>query len=140
MGKVLVGITVTNREDLTLEGKGLLASAPRSLTIDALVDTGAIRLYLRRSVIAALGLVRCGETGSRTTNGMRRRTVYGPVELEIMGRKDVFSVVEVDDDVPNLVGLVPLECLDFVVDPVAQQLVPNPEHGGQWMDDEFFAA
>jgi hypothetical protein len=35
------------------------------------------------------------------------------------------------DDVPVLVGQVPLELLDFVVDLGQRALVGNPAHGGQ---------
>lgn len=139
MGKVIVRIRVTNYNDLMRREDGLLAADPRSAEVDALVDTGAMRLYLQRGVVRALGLGKSGETTSRTTNGICRRDVYRPVELELMGRSGPFDVVEVDDDVPNLVGLIPLEYLDFVVDPLGQRLIPNPEHGGQHMTDEFRA-
>jgi hypothetical protein len=32
---------------------------------------------------------------------------------------------------PPLIGQIPLEMLDFVVDPRGQQLIGNPEHGGE---------
>jgi hypothetical protein len=32
-----------------------------------------------------------------------------------------------------LIGQVPLEMLDFVVDPQSQRLIGNPEHGGEQM-------
>ena len=39
----------------------------------------------------------------------RRRAIFGPVRLELMGRNSDFNVVEVDDAVPNLLGQIPLE-------------------------------
>jgi hypothetical protein len=36
-----------------------------------------------------------------------------------------------------MIGQVPLELLDFVVDPVGQRLIGNPEHGGKHMMDMF---
>ena len=39
--------------------------------------------------------------------------------------------MEVPDSVPPLIGQVPLELLDFVVDPGSQQLIGNPAHGGE---------
>ena len=77
----------------------------------ALVDTGATRLYLKRSLIKALGLRKAGQVESRTTHGLRRRTVFNSVRLEVMSRDGLFEVVEVDDDVPNLLGQIPLEYL-----------------------------
>jgi hypothetical protein len=36
-----------------------------------------------------------------------------------------------------IIGYVPLELLDFVVDPKGQRLVGNPDHGGEQMMDMF---
>jgi len=57
-----------------------------------------------------------------------------------VSRKDtdcVVEVCEVPDDCPPLIGQLPLEALDFVVDPNGQKLLGNPEHGGQHMIDLF---
>ena len=40
-------------------------------------------------------------------------------------------MTELPDDCPVLIGQVPLELLDFVVDPAGQRLIGNPEHGGE---------
>jgi len=34
-----------------------------------------------------------------------------------------------------LIGIIPLEMLDFVFDPRDQRLIGNPDHGGEWMID-----
>ena len=73
---------------------------------------------------------------SRTTNGGAVRFKYEPVQLELMGRKENFDVIEVPESVPNLLGRVPLEVLDFVVDSKGQNL-PNPAHGGEQMTEEY---
>jgi hypothetical protein len=39
--------------------------------------------------------------------------------------------MEVPEDCPVLIGQVPLELLDLVVDPAGQQLIGNPAHGGE---------
>ena len=52
--------------------------------------------------------------------------------IELMGRHGDFGVIEVPETVPNLVGQIPLEEMDFVVDPKGRRLIPNPEHGGEW--------
>jgi hypothetical protein len=40
------------------------------------------------------------------------------------------EVMEVPDDVPPLIGQVPLEMLDLVVDLQGRRLMGNPAHGG----------
>jgi len=137
MGKVIAKLKLTNYLELELKRMRLIKGKPRTVEAEALVDTGATRLYLQSSVIKALGLRKAGEVVSRTTNGLRRRPVYSPVRLELMGRHGNFDVVQVDDDVPNLLGQIPLEYLDFVVDPNGRTLTPNPEHGGEQMSEEY---
>ena len=137
MGKVLVQIKLTNYLDLELKRLKLRQAKPRTAEVEALVDTGATRLYLRPSVIEALGLKKTGEVSSKTTNGLRLRAVYQPTRLELLGRYGNFDVVEIDEDVPNLLGQIPLEYLDFVVDPRGQKLIPNPEHGAKQMSEEY---
>src|SRR5881296_1270520 len=128
MGKVIAKLRLTNYLELELKRMRLFKGKPRTVEAEALVDTGATRLYLQSGVIKALGLRKAGEVISRTTNGLRRRPVYSPVRLELMGRHGNFDVVQVDNDVPNLLGQIPLEYLDFVVDPNGRMLTPNPEH------------
>src|SRR5947208_14091207 len=102
MGRVVARIKLTNYLDLELKRLKLRREQPRAVQTDALVDTGATRLYLKSSVIKALGLRK--EVVSKTTNGTRRRAVYQAARLELMGRYGAFEVVEIDDDVPNLLG------------------------------------
>jgi len=137
MGKVVAKIKLTNYLDLELKRLKLRREKPRAVQTDALVDTGATRLYLKRSVIKALGLRKEGEVVSKTTNGTRRRSVYQAARLEVMGRYGAFEVVGIDDDVPNLLGQIPLEYLNLVVDPKGQKLIPNPEHGDKQMSEEY---
>lgn len=137
MGKVPVQIRLTNYPDLVLQKIRGRRAKPRTLEVEALVDTGATRLYLKPSVIKKLGLARTDIVRSQATNGEAIRYKYEPVQLELMGRKENFDVIEVPESVPNLLGQVPLEVLDFVVDSKRQKLIPNPAHGGEQMTEEF---
>jgi hypothetical protein len=74
---------------------------------------------------------------ARTTAGVFSFGVYEAVRLTVEGRDCVVEVAEVPDECPVLIGQVPLEILDFVVDPAARRLVGNPEHGGEQMIDMF---
>jgi hypothetical protein len=59
------------------------------------------------------------------------------VALETQGRVGRFDVVTVPDSLPNIVGQIPLEDLDWVVDSQNQKLIPNPEHPNGELADEF---
>jgi predicted aspartyl protease len=137
MGKVIVKIALTNQGDLVEVRRKLTKRKPRRVEVEALVDTGATRLYLKPSVIKALGLKKAGRITSRTTKGDRMRNVFEPVQLELLGRTGNFDVVDIDEHVPNLLGQIPLEYLDLVIDPKGQTLRPNPAHGDKLMTEEY---
>jgi predicted aspartyl protease len=137
MGKVLVKLKLTNQGDLVLAKRKLSTAKPRSVEVEALVDTGATRLYLKPSVIKSLGLEKVDDVISQTTNGPKQRAVYEPVRLDLQGRYGNFDVADIGENVPNLLGQIPLEYLDFVVDSKNQKLIPNPEHGDKQMSEEY---
>jgi predicted aspartyl protease len=138
MGKVTARIKVENWLDSELVREGVRKEKPRSLETEALVDTGAVKFYLKSSVIQQLGLHPVGEVKSRTmSNRSEVRTVFSPVRLEIQGRTGRFDVVEIPDSLPNIIGQIPLEDLDWVVDCRNQKLIPNPEHKNGELADEF---
>ena len=53
------------------------------------------------------------------------------MKLTIQGRSCTMDVIEVPDGVPVLIGQIPLEHLDFVIDMRDQKLIGNPCHGGE---------
>ena len=75
--------------------------------------------------------------GPRDDAGPINVQVYGAVRLTILGRDCTTEVAEVPDDCPVLIGQIPLELLDFVVDPAGRRLIGNPAHGGEHMLDMF---
>jgi len=138
MGKVTTRIKVENWFDSELVAAGVRKEKPRCVETEALVDTGAVKFYLQSSVIQQLGLHPVGEIKMRTmSNRAESRTVFSPVALEIQGRTGRFDVVEVPDSLPNIVGQIPLEDLDWVVDCKNRKLIPNPDHKNGELADEF---
>ncbi len=141
MGKVIERIKVENWEDLAFIAAGKRRKAPRSVEVEALVDTGAVLLYLQSSVVKKLGLRPIDTVRSRTMSDLlEERRVCSPVELVLAGRKGLFRVIEVPNSLPNLIGQLPLEELDLVVDPRRRRVVPNPEHPDGPLFDEFWSA
>ena len=137
MGRVVTPIVVENLEDLWSARKGQIpASEVRTVTIeDALVDTGATFLSLPTRIIQQLGLRKSFARRVMTSKGPAESDVYDTVRLTIQGRSCNQDVMEVPDAVPTLIGQIPLEALDFVVDPVKQRIIGNPAHGGEQMYD-----
>lgn len=139
MGRVLVEATVENLKDLWESESGQRAAdqVRRVAIDDALVDTGATTLSLPTELIQRLGLTKRAEKRVVTSSGESETAVYEAVRLTIQGRDCTVDVMEVPNSVPPLVGQVPLELLDFVVDPSGQRLIGNPAHGGEHIVEMF---
>ncbi len=139
MGRVIVTAKIENLADLYLAERGLLDPAKiRSIVIDdALVDTGATMLCLPRQLTEKLGLKAAHKRSVRTAGGLVDVEIHEAVKLTVQGRGCTIDVVAIADDCPVLIGQVPLEILDFVVDPRGQKLIGNPAHGGEQMLELF---
>jgi predicted aspartyl protease len=138
MGKVTTTIKALNWSDIELIAAGARKAPPRVIEAEALVDTGAGLFYLQTSLVKRLGLRQISTVKSRTmSNLLEERRVCSPVELHICGRSSVFRVVEIPDALPNLIGQIPLEELDLVVNPRKRKVEPNPEHPDGPLFDEF---
>ncbi len=133
MGRVVTEATIENLEDLWEVKRGLRAPEQvRRLTLsDALADTGATTLALPARLIQQLGLAKRYEKRATSSRGIGMVPVYEAVRLTIQGRDVTVDVMEVSDDTPALIGQIPLEALDLVVDPQGRRLIGNPAHGGE---------
>jgi len=133
LGRVVTEAKIENLKDLWAVEQGLRSpEEARALTItDALVDTGATLLSLPTELIKRLGLSRVSSKRVTSRIGLAEAAVYDAVRLTIQGRSCTMDVMEVPDGVPALIGQLPLEHLDFVVDLRSRSLIGNPAHGGE---------
>jgi predicted aspartyl protease len=133
MGRVLTEATIENLGDLLDVQRGLRSPDDvRRITLnDALVDTGATTLALPTRLIQQLGLTKSYEKRAKTSVGTKQVAVYEAVRLTLQGRYCSVDAMEVPDEVPVLIGQIPLEMLDLVVDPQGRRLTGNPAHGGE---------
>jgi predicted aspartyl protease len=133
MGRVLTEATIENLRDIWDAQRGMipLEDVRRISVKDALVDTGATLVSLPQKLIRQLGLEQTGWKRVRSTAGVSEAAMYSAVRLTILGRSCTMDVMAVGDDVPVLIGQIPLEHLDLVVDAPGGRLVGNPEHGGE---------
>jgi predicted aspartyl protease len=137
MGKVVVAATIENLDDLVFVRKGLLTDQEvrRVEVTDALVDTGATGLLVPLRLIVQLGLDPVRTRPSRTIGGLVSLQTYRAVRLTVQGRDCISDVAAIPDEFPVVIGQVPLELMDWVVDLKGQRLIGNPEHGGEHMID-----
>jgi predicted aspartyl protease len=139
MGRVVTEATIENLQDLWDVQRGLLAAdkVRRVVVSDALADTGATMLALPSRLIRQLGLTKTGTRRITSSQGEGQADVYEAVRLTIHDRNCPLDVMEVPDKVPVLIGQIPLERLDFVVDPQSRSLIGNPAHGGEHIIEAY---
>jgi predicted aspartyl protease len=139
MGRVVVAAKIDNIYDLHAASQGqLLVEQIRTVEVaDAQIDTGATTLSLPKQLIDRLGLPRFSSRQVQIAAGPMTLNLYGPARLTVQERFCNIDVAELPDGCPVLIGQVPLEIMDFVVDPKGQRLIGNPAHGGAWVMDMF---
>ena len=130
---------IENIFDVAARKRGVLpAEKVRTVeVIDAVVDPRDAMLLLPKSMISSLGLIPSRTWQTRGLGSPLTLQMFSAVRLTIQDRECVLDVGAIEDHSPVLIGQIPLEMLDFVVDPKRQRLIGNPEHGGEHIIDVF---
>lgn len=133
MGRVTVAARVENLADLFGVDQGRLAHGDvRTVEIaDALVDSGASQLSMPKAMLESLGLKFLRTRKAVTAAGLVDVRVFGTARLTVQGRDCPVDVTELPDGCPVLIGQIPLEGMDFVIDLPGRQVIGNPAHGGE---------
>jgi clan AA aspartic protease len=116
MGLVYADIELINPKEQTL----------RPMKINALVDTGAITLCIPEHIVLQLKLEALEQREVTTADGKKRLVPYvGPVQIRFENRNCFTGALVLGDSV--LLGAVPLEDMDLVINPRLQTITVNPE-------------
>ncbi|HMC94438.1 MAG TPA: aspartyl protease family protein [Polyangia bacterium] len=121
-------IKLTNSYDEEYVARGdLAADKVRATEIEALVDTSATMMVLPADAVSRLGLLPAGYRKVRYADG---RTAEVPwvsgVGITILGRTTVTNALVEAAGTTPLIGQIPLEELDLLVDPKSRELRVNP--------------
>jgi clan AA aspartic protease len=124
MGNVFAEITVKNAVDLALSQKGQIAEQDvHTVTLTAIVDTGAITLVINEDIFNQLGLTVLEKRNINLAGGAKMECkVTSPVCIQWKSRQATVSAVMLPQGKP-LLGVIPLEFMDLIVDPIRQELV-----------------
>jgi len=128
MGLVYADITLANGTDVDLAQMGRMATdRVRKMTVSALVDSGAYILTIDESIKAQLGLNVKETREIELADGSRSECeIVGPVDLHFKNRSTTCRALVLPGATEVLLGAIPLEDLDVLIDPKAQQLIVNP--------------
>lgn len=116
MGHVYAGIELSNPRRPEL----------KSITVRALVDTGAMMLCVPPHLASQLDLETESFRDVTVADGRAARVPYvGPVRVGFENRSCFVGALVLGDEA--LLGAVPMEDLDLVVSPARQTITVNPE-------------
>jgi predicted aspartyl protease len=127
MGRFSVEFEVANYEDIAaLRRKTIKPEQVRRITIRGVVDSGAARFVLPKSVVQQLDLPVTGKVKVRYADGRNAtRTAAQGAFVELLGRHGTFSAIVEPKREEALIGAIVLEELDLLVDCTHQRLVPR---------------
>ena len=99
----------------------------KAIECEALVDSGAVEFALPVELLEPLRLEYLGEVRVYTADaGEHDYRVFGIAEVEVQGRTCQVRVIELPHGAEPLLGVVPLEEMDWHICPAEKRLVPNP--------------
>ena len=127
MGYVYAEIQLTNEDDLAFHRRGWAAENElRRVTTRALVDTGTYDLIINKEVQERLQLPLIAKRPVKSADEtIVEVDLVGPVELRFENRVTILTALVLDTE-EVLLGAIPLEALDVIIDPLRERLLVNP--------------
>jgi clan AA aspartic protease len=124
MGIVHAEITLKNAGDVIKARDGIITEQKiRAAAVTAVVDTGAGTLVINEETRQKLGLVIKGLRRATLADGASAAyQVTEPVEIHWKDRDTVCKALVLPGADSILLGVIPLEDLDLIVDPTRQEL------------------
>jgi len=124
MGNVFAEITVKSVRDMGLAHAGhITENNVRSVALTAIVDTGATSLVINEEIFSQLGLSVVEKRYVKLAGGVRMECkVTDPVHIQWKDRFAVVNAVVLPEGQP-LLGVIPLEFMDLMIDPVNRELI-----------------
>ena len=125
MGTVYATINIKNYFDVRdALNKYIKKEEIRQATVEAVVDTGAITLFIPEELRQQLGLEIVGEWPVTVASGvveLAKRTEA--VEVHWQDRSMVCRPYLLPNGTETLLGCIPMEDMDLIVDPAREKLV-----------------
>ena len=130
MGLIYAEIDLLNGGDVYLHRKNLIEEDEiRQIKVTALVDSGAYMLSINENIKTQLDLpVIENQLVTLADESTLEVEIVGPVEVNFENRSTTVRAVVLPGDAEVLLGAIPREDMDVLIDPRQQKLVVNPKH------------
>jgi clan AA aspartic protease len=129
MGLVYADITLKNTNDVGNAKHGIVPKEDvRQLDVKVLVDTGAIVLTINDEIATKMGLDVQYQVDVELADGTRSKAdIVGPIDIHFENRMTNCSALVLPGATEVLLGAVPMQKMDVVVDPKLEQLTVHPD-------------
>jgi clan AA aspartic protease len=128
MGIFRQEVEIINANDTALLKAGYIKeSEVRQMKVEMMVDTGAYMICINEELKNQLGLEINDRQEGVLANGDRHLfDIAGPIEIRIHNRRTISEAIVLPGNAEPLLGSIPLEAMDLLVDPkMGQQVVPK---------------
>lgn len=130
MGIVYAEVELISAEDLLAQRRGTLEEQDvKQLKLTILVDSGSEMLVINEQIRSQLGLLQIEtRTALLADDSLVEVPVVGPVEVRFANRRTSVDAMVLPGDTEPLLGAMPMEDMDVLIDPKRQRLIVNPEN------------
>lgn len=130
MGTVHAEIELINGEDFMLARRHVIGNEEiRSTRVQMLVDSGSYLMAINENIQAYLDLpFKYRQYATLADGRVLECDVVGPVEVRFSNRRGTCNCFVLPGDSEPLLGAIPMEEMDVLIDMKRQELVVNPEH------------
>jgi len=130
MGLIYSDIELINSDDLALVRRGYLKeSEVRKMKVKALIDSGAMMLSVNETIKVQLGLPILDRQMGELADGSKQSfEIVGPVDIRFTNRQTTVRAVVLPGEAEPLLGSIPVEDMDVLIDPRGQRLIVNPSN------------
>ena len=130
MGYVYAELELVNENDTALAKAHVIGQEEvRKITVNALVDTGAVSMCINETV---QGQMKFPVIGVRKAQMANHHIIEVPlvsfVGVHFKNRYALCSAMVLPGDSEIFLGSIPLEEMDVLIHPQRQELIVNPEH------------
>jgi clan AA aspartic protease len=129
MGITYAEIELIRSDDLALLRAGYIQEDQiHRLKVEALVDSGASMLAIPESIKEQLQLPQVDEQQAELADGsVIAVEVVGPVEVRFENRIAIVSALILPGEAEVLLGAIPMQAMDVLIDPKQERLIVNPK-------------
>jgi len=130
MGLVYATFELINADDQALARRHVIGEEEiKRMNVNMLVDSGAYMMAINEAIQEYMQLPLQGRKRSVMADGsVIELDFVGPINIIFKNRSSVCRAVVLPGNSEPLMGSIPMEEMDVLIDPKRNELIVNPEH------------